>query len=76
MSVNLALACSGAQVGLMDADIYGPSIPTLMGISEKPTAAAQGRMLPVTPYDVKVISMGFFLPKRRPSSGGVRCWIR
>ena len=67
VSANLALALArtGAQVGLLDADIYGPSIPTLMGIREKPAAAAQGQMLPVTQYDVKVISMGFFLPEEK-----------
>ncbi|MFQ5930485.1 MAG: Mrp/NBP35 family ATP-binding protein [Acidobacteriota bacterium] len=62
-NVALALAQSGAKVGLMDADIYGPSIPTLMGISDKPVVGANQQILPVAQYGVKVISMGFFLPE-------------
>jgi len=64
VSVNLALALSrsGAKVGLMDADIYGPSIPTIMGTKSLP--GQQGAMItPVLQHDVKVISMGFFLPE-------------
>ena len=65
VSANLALALahSGARVGLMDADVYGPSIPTLMGISDKPITGANQQILPVTQYGLKVISMGFFLPE-------------
>ena len=67
VSANLAvaLAQSGAQVGLMDADVYGPSIPTLMGLSEKPVSGPNQQMIPVTQYDVKIISMGFFLPEEK-----------
>jgi ATP-binding protein involved in chromosome partitioning len=67
VSANLAvaLAQSGAQVGLMDADVYGPSIPTLMGLSEKPVSGPNQKMIPVTQYDVKIISMGFFLPEEK-----------
>ncbi len=62
VSANLALvlAQSGAKVGLMDADVYGPSIPTLLGTSDKPLSV-EGRILPVERYGVKVISMGFFI---------------
>jgi ATP-binding protein involved in chromosome partitioning len=62
VSANLAvvLAQTGASVGLMDADVYGPSIPTIMGISETPVAGGQG-ILPLEAHGVKVISMGFFL---------------
>ena len=65
VSANLAaaLAQSGAQVGLMDADVYGPSIPTLMGLSEKPVSGPNQQIIPVTQYDLKIISMGFFLPE-------------
>ncbi len=67
VSANLAaaLAQSGAQVGLMDADVYGPSIPTLMGISEKPVTGPNQQIIPVTQYDLKIISMGFFLPEEK-----------
>lgn len=63
VSANLALALksAGAKVGLMDADVYGPSIPTILGISEKPHEV-NGRILPVEKYGIKVISMGFFIP--------------
>ena len=67
VSANLAvaLAQSGAQVGLMDADVYGPSIPTLMGLTEKPVSGPNKQMIPVTQYEVKIISMGFFLPEEK-----------
>lgn len=60
-NIALALASTGAKVGLMDADVYGPSIPTILGISEKPLAA-NNRILPVEKYGLKVISMGLFVP--------------
>ena len=62
VSANLAvaLAQTGAQVGLMDADVYGPSIPTILGITEQPRPGGRG-MLPVTAHGVKVISAGFFV---------------
>ncbi len=62
VSANLAvaLAQTGAKVGLMDADVYGPSIPTILGITDVPTPGGRG-ILPVEAYGVKVISMGFFL---------------
>ncbi|HEX9780813.1 MAG TPA: Mrp/NBP35 family ATP-binding protein [bacterium] len=63
-SANLALALvqSGAAVGLLDADVYGPSIPMLLGITEAPQMDAQERMLPVVKDGLKVMSMAFFLP--------------
>jgi len=62
VSANLAvaLAQTGARVGLMDADIYGPSIPTILGITELPQPGGRG-ILPVEAYGVKVISSGFFM---------------
>lgn len=64
VSANLAVALMklGAKVGLMDADVYGPSIPTIMGVKDRPIAEG-GRMIPPESYGVKIISMGFFLPK-------------
>jgi ATP-binding protein involved in chromosome partitioning len=61
-NLALALAASGAKVGLMDADVFGPSIPTILGITDKPLQV-EGRLVPVLKYGVKVISMGFFVPK-------------
>ncbi len=65
VATNLALALSqtGAMVGLLDADIYGPSIPTLMGTSEKPLAAPNNMIIPTEQHGLKILSMGFFLPK-------------
>ncbi|MBI4431202.1 MAG: P-loop NTPase [Candidatus Omnitrophica bacterium] len=64
VSANLAIALSklGYRVGLMDADVYGPSIPTLMGIHEPPRQE-DGKISPHVRYGIKLISMGFFLPK-------------
>ncbi len=63
VSANLALALAktGAKVGLMDVDVYGPSIPTMLGITEGPQVDAQNRISPVEQYGVKVVSMGFFM---------------
>lgn len=63
VSANLALALAktGAKVGLMDADVYGPSIPTILGITEKPIQQ-NNRLIPVEKFGIKVISMGFFVP--------------
>ena len=64
VAANLAVALMkfGAQVGLMDADVYGPSIPILMGASEQPQVIG-ARIVPPVVQDVKLISMGYFLPK-------------
>jgi len=59
-NVAAALAQTGAKVGLMDADVYGPSIPTILGITEAPKPGEKG-ITPVEAHGVKVISMGFFL---------------
>ncbi len=63
VSVNLAIALAktGAKVGLLDADVYGPSVPTLMGITEKPKQV-NNRVIPVEKYGIKVVSMAFFVP--------------
>jgi len=63
-SVNLALALAetGAQVGLLDADIYGPNIPLMMGFKSRPEMQGEdGKIIPVSSYGVKLISIGFFL---------------
>ncbi|MBI4433004.1 MAG: P-loop NTPase [Candidatus Omnitrophica bacterium] len=64
VSVNLAVALAqrGHRVGLMDADVYGPSVPTLLGTKDKPLVRDNKRILPVEKYGVKMISMGFFIP--------------
>lgn len=63
VAVNLALALaeSGAKVGLLDADIYGPSIPLMMGANTRPVTR-DGKILPVERHGVKLMSIGFMLP--------------
>ena len=69
-SVNLAVALSqtGARVGLLDADIYGPNVPLMMGIKEKPevTGAHGGAIDPVVRFGIKLVSIGFFLDESKP----------
>jgi ATP-binding protein involved in chromosome partitioning len=67
IATNLALALSqsGAKVGLLDADIYGPNIPLMMGAHERPRAA-NGRILPPLAYGVKLMSMGFLVEEGTP----------
>ena len=64
VSVNLAvaLALTGAKVGLLDADIYGPNIPMMMGV-EKTPEQKDGKIAPAESHAVKLISMGFFVPE-------------
>jgi ATP-binding protein involved in chromosome partitioning len=64
-NLALALAQSGANVGLLDADIYGPNIPLMMGVHERPRSA-NGRILPPEGYGVKLMSMGFLVEEGTP----------
>jgi len=67
LTVNLAVALAqlGNKVGLLDADIFGYSIPGLMGIHQSPTKVDE-LMLPPIAFDVKVISIGFFVQDNKP----------
>ncbi len=67
VSVNLAvaLAQSGARVGLMDADIYGPNVPTMLGVDKLPPPQGQ-RLIPAQAYDIKMISMGLLVKPGQP----------
>ncbi|MGA2666216.1 MAG: P-loop NTPase, partial [Nitrososphaerales archaeon] len=61
VAVNLALALagSGARVGILDADVYGPNIPLMMGIKDRPETRDQ-TIIPIVSHGVKVVSLGFF----------------
>jgi len=66
VAVNLALALArhGARVGLLDADVFGPSIPTMLGPPERPASATpEQRISPAIHHGIKVISVGFFVDK-------------
>jgi len=67
VAVNLAavLARSGARVGLLDADIYGPNVPVMMGLESMP-APVNGKMIPPEAYGVKVMSMAFLVEPGQP----------
>jgi ATP-binding protein involved in chromosome partitioning len=67
-SVNLACALRylGARVGLLDCDIYGPSIPLMMGIHERPTVNEAGQLQPPVAHGVKVMSIGLLLEDDQP----------
>ena len=65
-NLALALMAEGARVGLLDADIYGPSMPRMMGVSGKPTTA-DGKILdPMNGHGVKLMSMGFLVDEETP----------
>ncbi|HEY6282897.1 MAG TPA: Mrp/NBP35 family ATP-binding protein [Nitrososphaerales archaeon] len=67
IAVNLAvaLAASGAKVGLLDADVYGPNIPLMMGVRGTPEVRAE-RIIPPVSNNVKVASLGFFYNEQTP----------
>jgi len=68
VSVNLACALQhlGAAVGLLDCDIYGPSIPLMMGMHDKPTISAAEKLVPPMSHGVKLMSMGFLIEGDAP----------
>jgi ATP-binding protein involved in chromosome partitioning len=64
VAANLAVALerSGAKVGLMDTDVYGPSVPALMGGNQQPRVV-EGKLEPPVEYGIKIMSMAYFLPE-------------
>ena len=68
LSVNLACGLKhlGEKVGLLDCDIYGPSIPLMMGINERPTVSGEEKLIPPSNHGVKLMSMGFLLEGDQP----------
>src|ERR1700674_5344428 len=68
VAVNLAIALKnlGATVGLLDADVYGPNVPVMLGTTEQPRALDERTIVPVEAYGVKMISMGLLSPGDKP----------
>jgi ATP-binding protein involved in chromosome partitioning len=68
VAVNLALALAkmGNKVGLLDADVYGPNVPIMLGSTSEPMATPQQRIIPVDAQGVKMISMGLLNPGDKP----------
>jgi len=68
IAVNLAVALAkyGAKVGLLDADIYGPNVPTMMGVDGLPPTPLNMKIQPAMAYDVKVMSIGFLVAPGQP----------
>ncbi len=65
-NIAVALAKTGASVGLVDADITGPNLPTMFGLPQGLQAGSSEGLRPVERYGVKVVSIGFLLPKGTP----------
>ena len=67
VSVNLSVALSklGYRIGLLDADVYGPNVPLMMGIRDTPTAIGD-RIQPLEQFGIKLMSMGFLNPGDKP----------
>jgi ATP-binding protein involved in chromosome partitioning len=65
VNIAVALAQKGARVGLMDADIYGPNVPTMLGIEKLPPPQGN-KLIPAQAYDVKMISMGLLVKPGQP----------
>ncbi len=68
VAVNLAIALKklGSTVGLLDADVYGPNVPVMLGTNEQPRAMDEKTIIPVEAYGVKLISMGLLNPGDKP----------
>lgn len=68
LSVNLAVALArmGHKVGLLDADVYGPNVPLMLGVSAQPRAVGENRIEPLEAFGVRVISVGFLNPGDKP----------
>jgi ATP-binding protein involved in chromosome partitioning len=68
VAVNLAIALSklGHKVGLIDADIYGPNVPTMMGATQQPAVGAGNMIQPIERHGLKTISIGYISPGDKP----------
>jgi len=65
-NLSLALVTLGQRTGLLDADVYGPSVPWMLGIEDKARPAEGGRLVPAEKHGLRVMSMGMFLGDQTP----------
>ncbi len=68
VAVNLAVGLSklGAKVGIMDADVYGPNVPLMLGVADKQPQIANNQIIPIEAHGVKIISMALLAPADKP----------
>lgn len=66
VNISVAIAKTGMRVGLLDCDVYGPSVPRLMRISGKPDTTPDSKLIPIENYGVKCMSMGFLVEEDTP----------
>lgn len=68
VSVNLACALArlGLKVGLLDADVYGPSIPRMLGLTDEPVVGADGKLQPISVFGIKAMSIGLMVDEAAP----------
>ncbi len=68
VAVNLAFSLQnlGFKIGILDADVYGPSLPKLLNLSEKPKSEDGKAMIPLEKYNAQCISMGFLVDEQTP----------
>src|SRR5436309_10861279 len=68
LAVNLAVALAklGYKVGLLDADVYGPNVPLMLGVNDQPRMIGDNRIEPLQAFGLKVISVGFLNPGDKP----------
>ncbi len=65
VNLALALASQGLKVGLLDADIYGPNVPLMLGIRETAARVENGKIIPIEAHGIKVMSVGFIAPPEK-----------
>ena len=66
VNVAVSLALNGARVGLMDADVYGPNVPIMLGASDARPEVARNKLIPIEAYGVRVMSMALLQPGDKP----------
>ncbi len=68
VAINIAFALQslGLKIGILDADVYGPSLPKLINLNEKPKSEDGKAMMPLEKYDAQLMSMGFLVDEQTP----------